>query len=235
MKLELCTHRFTVLAATMLLVLLLPGSTQASGGGSIAEAPILPVGTLVSGGGQPWQQYYRLPLYSGDTLTLDLEMPQTGACPAALILSLYQPQVSDYQIEAARPIDSTGWVEPGKHEFTWTSPFTGTGTLQASGCNNGIAPFNLIASAVHQTAIILHAPTLAKRGSVVAVSAVVQSPAGVPQGTCLIQHRPVPLANGQCQRRVHLGHGHRQTVSVEFVPDDGWQATSGHRSIRLYR
>lgn len=235
MKSKLGTRRLAVLAATSLLVLLLPDSTLASGGGSIAEAPTLPVGTLVSGGGQPWHQYYRLALYSGDTLTLDLEMPQAGDCPAALILSLYQPQVTDYQIEAARPIDSTGWVEPGKHEYTWTSPFTGTGTLQASGCTNGIAPFNLIASAAHQTAITVHAPTLAKRGSVVTLSAVVQSPAGVPQGTCLIQRRPVPLVNGLCQRRVHLGHGHRQRIGVEFVPDDGWQATSGHRTIRLYR
>jgi hypothetical protein len=235
LKLELRTRRLAILAATSLLVLLLPSGAQASGGGSIAEAPVLPVGTLVSGGGQPWQQYYRLSLYSGDTLTLDLEMPQAGACPAALILSLYQPQVSDYQIEAARPVDSTGWVEPGKHEYTWTSPFTGAGALQASGCTNGIAPFNLIASAVHRTAITVHAPTLAKRGSVVTLSAVVQSPAGVPQGTCLILGRAAPVVSGRCSGHVRLGHGHRQVVRVEFVPGDGWQATSGHRTIRLYR
>jgi hypothetical protein len=216
-------------------LLLCPAASLASGGASIAEAPTIPVGTLISGGGQPWHQYYRLPLYGGDALTLDLAMPQPGACPAALTLSLYQPQVNDYQIETARPLDSTGWVEQGKHEYTWTSPFTGSGILQASGCNSGIAAFNLITSVVHQTAITLHAPTLAKRGSLVTVSALVQSPAGVPQGTCLIQHRPVPLVGGRCEQRIRVGHGHRQTIGVQFVPEDGWQAASGHRAIRLYR
>jgi hypothetical protein len=222
-------------AAVAWAALLLAPAAYASGGASIAEAPTLPVGTLVSGGGQPWHQYYRLPLYGGDEVTLDLEMPGAGDCPAALVLSLYQPQVTDYQIEAAQPVDSTGWVEQGKHEFKWVSPFTGAGIVQATGCTNGVAAFNLTAAVAHQTAVALHAPTLAKRGSAVTVSATVQSAAGVPQGTCLIRGTPTPLTNGQCSGRVRLGHGRRQTIHVEFVPEDGWQASSGHRTIRLYR
>jgi hypothetical protein len=162
-------------------------------------------------------------------------MPQAGGCPAALVLSLYPPQINDYQIETARPLDSTGWVEPGKHEYTWISPFTGAGIVQANGCNNGIAAFNLITTVAHSTAVTVHAPTLARRGSAVVVSALVQSPAGVPQGTCLIQRHPAPLVGGQCQQRVRLGHGRRQSIGVQFVPDDGWQASSGRRAIRLYR
>jgi len=235
LKLKPPTRLVACATAIAGVALSLTSAAFASGGASIAEAPTLPVGTLISGGGQPWHQYYRLPLYGSDEVTLDLEMPGAGACPAALVLSLYQPQVTDYQIEAARPLDSTGWVEPGKHEFKWLSPFTGAGIVQASGCNSGIAAFNLLITVAHQTAVTVHAPTLAKRGSVVIVSAIVQSPAGVPQGTCLIAGRPAPLTNGRCERRVRLRHGHRQTVGAQFVPDDGWQASAGHRTIQLYR
>jgi hypothetical protein len=209
----------------------------ASGGGSIAAAPTVSLGALEGGGGPPSPQYWRLPLVAGDAITLDLEdTPQAHECPASLELSLYEPSVTDYQISQAQPVHTTGYLNSsGKQEIKWASPFTGAGILQASGCTNGTTSFTFIATVVHATLVTVHAPTLARRGSVVVVSALVQSPAGVPQGTCLIAGRPAPVMNGRCSGRVRFGHGHRQSIHVEFVPDDGWQAASGHRAIRLYR
>jgi hypothetical protein len=214
-----------------------PSASQASGGESIASAPTVSLGALESGGGPPSQQYWRLPLVAGDAITLDVEdTPQAHECPDSIDLSLYEPAVTDYQIAQAQPVHTTGYLNSsGKQEFKWSSPFTGAGILQASGCNNGITSFTFIATVVHPTLLSVHAPTLARRGSFITVSAFVRSAAGIPQGNCLISGKPYPVTGGQCTGRVRLGHAHRQTIHVEFVPDDGWQASVGHRTIRLVR
>lgn len=225
----------TVVAFVALLAL--ASVSNASGGASIASAPTVSLGALESGGGPPSQQYWRLPLVAGDALTLDVEdTPQAHECPDSIDLSLYEPSVTDYQIAQAQPVHTTGYLNSsGKQEFKWTSPFTGAGIFQASGCNNGITSFTFIATVVHPTLLSVHAPALARRGSLITVSALVRSPAGVPQGSCLISGKPAPVTGGQCSGRVRLGHGHRQTIRVAFVPEDGWQASAGHRTIRLVR
>lgn len=209
--------------------------SYAEGGASIAEAPTLPLDTLVSGGGPPSHQYYRLPVTGGDKITLNVDRPE-GACQAALILSLFRPDVTDYQISAASPVQTTGITpDGGKREYIWTSPFTGAGILQAAGCNNGIVPFTLIVSLAHKTAVRVQGPAVARRGSKVRISATISSPAGTPRGSCLIARRVAQVVNGRCFKRVSLGRGSRQTVIVSFIPDDGWLEASGRRIIRLFK
>jgi hypothetical protein len=227
--------RLPVVLVAVVAALVLAPAAAGSGGNSIAGAPTFPLGTPESGGGPPSQQYWRLPLVAGDGITLDLDKPQAGACIASLSLSLFEPSVSDYQIAQAQPVQTTGYTDPGKREFKWVSPFTGAGILQASGCDNGIAPFTLTNGVVHRTAVAVSAPSLARRGSIVAVRVLIQSPAGTPQGSCLIAGKPLPAITGQCMGRLRLGHRRKQTIRVEFVPDDGWQPSSGHRTIRLTR
>jgi hypothetical protein len=69
--------------------------------------------------------------------------------------------------------------------------------------------------------------------STITVRATISSPAGVPQGNCLIQNQLVPLKDGHCSQRLRLGRGRKQTVGVSFVPEDGWLGAEGHRNIRL--
>jgi hypothetical protein len=208
-------------------------AARAAGGGSIAAAPTLPFGVLVSGGGQPDHQYYRVPLFGGDRLTLDLDK-QASDC-SYLDLSLFQPSVTDYQVGAAEPVDTTKYLYgTGKQEIIWNAPFTGGWILEVKGVPEcGIEPFTLIATPAHRTAVVVHAPSLARRGSTIAVQAAVQSPAGQPTGSCLIAGSSVPVVAGQCAGRLRLGRGRRQTVRVEFVPDEGWLASAGRRVIRL--
>jgi hypothetical protein len=133
-----------------------------------------------------------------------------------------------------------------------TSPFTGLGTLDV--CQGQIGatqscgllreqesivpqaePYSFTATVTHATSLQVSAPALARRGSSVTVRASVSSPAGTPAGSCLIQKQIAPVAAGQCARRVRLGRGFRQTIGVGFVGNDGWQAASAHRTIRLAR
>ncbi len=250
MKLELRTRRLATLTATLLLTLLSPGSAQASGGGSIATAPMLGLGQVTAGGGLQ-QEFWRIALSSGDRITFLADL--SGPVFKNYAFTLYPPTVTDYNLrsaDAANELIATG----GKNELFLTAPFSGLGTLDicegsilaTTPCGRAAAdfvqnlegqadPYSFTATIAHATTLAISAPTLAKQGSRVTVRATVSSPAGVPQGTCLIAGKPAPVTSGRCSGHVHLGHGHRQRIGVEFVPDAGWQAASGHRTIRLYR
>jgi hypothetical protein len=250
LKLELRTRRLAILAATISLVLLLPGSAQASGGGSIATAPMLGLGQVTAGGGLQ-QEFWRVALYSGDRITFLADL--SGPVFKNYAFTLYPPTVTDYNLrsaDAANELIATN----GKNELFLTSPFSGLGTLDicegsilaTTPCGRAASdfvqnlegqadPYSFTATIAHATTLAISAPTLARRGSRITVRATLNSPAGVPQGNCLISGKPYPVTGGQCTGRVRLGHAHRQTIHVEFVPDDGWQASVGHRTIRLVR
>lgn len=232
-------------------VALIAATALASGGGSVAAAPMLAYGQVVAGGGLE-QEFWRLPLYSGDRITFLAELgsnPEYGTREYGF--TLYSPSVTDYNLRDAGASNEAA-LSAGKNEFTLTSPFSGVGTLDvceglvesSQPCGElavGIItplvkqadPYSFTATITHTTSLLISVPTLARRGSIAIVRASVQSPAGAPQGSCLIQGRLVTLTGGKCVKRVRLGLGRRQTIRVSFVPDDGWQAGSGHRTIRL--
>lgn len=228
---------------------MLPGTAAASGGSSIADAPTLVYGQVTAGGGMK-QEFWRLPLYSGDKVTFlaNLEArPELGV--PGWGFSLYGPSTTDYTINSEGAADDA--IPPAaKDRFYLTSPFTGLGTLDV--CEGGLLtsepcgllktqeyiisaaePYSFTATVTHATSLEISAPTLAQSGSSVTVRASVQSPAGIPQGNCLIQGAVVPLTAGRCAKHIRLGHGRKQRIGVAFVPNDGWQAASGHRTVRL--
>jgi hypothetical protein len=147
---------------------------------------------------------------------------------------------------------SAGIGAPLDDEFFLKSSFSGIGTLdiceglvESSRPCGQLAvdiitplvkqadPYSFTATVRHATSLIISAPTIARSGASVTIRANLSSPAGTPQGNCLMQNHLVPVIAGRCSRRIRLGHGHAQTVHVAFVPDDGWQPASGHRVIRI--
>ncbi len=234
------------ICALLAIMATVPASTQASGGTSIADAPTLAYGQVTAGGGLE-QEFWRLQLSSGDkvTFTADLgENPEYG--PREWGFVLYAPSVTDYTIRDANAADQAA-SRPGKNEFSLKSPFSGQGTLDI--CEGGepflrpcgmeevlaphADPYSFTATVTHATSLQITAPTLARRGSSITVRASVESPAGTPQGSCLIKGRLTALTSGHCAQRTRLGHGRKQTIGVEFVGDEGWESASGSRTIRL--
>lgn len=224
-------------------------SVARAGGRSIAGAPQLVYGQLEAGGGTP-DEFWRIATYGGDQLTLRIDW---GVDTLGMI-EIYPPSVDDYTLTEAKPVgfwQNDGNEGGGKRQYVFTIPFTGNGTLAICERNGGSCdenpsssfdqslsdPFSFTVTDAHATGLSVSAPRLARRRSTVTVTGHVQSPAGVPQGSCLFPHdRVVPLTSqGVCAGRVRLGGGHRQSVRVEFVGDDGWQSASARRTIRLLR
>jgi hypothetical protein len=216
-------------------VLLCPAASLASGGGSIADAPTLAYSQLENGGGT-YVDYWHLQTYAGDKLTMDIDFGTNNSEE----IDVWAPSVTDYTIKEAQAYWSWRDNQSGKFQFHITSPFAGPSTMAICviGCTTPYIltkPFSFTITDAHQTSLAITAPHLARRGATITVRATVQSSAGTPEGACLIQGTEVPLTAGQCSKRVRLGHGRQQTIRVSFVPADGWQSTSGRRTIRLAR
>jgi hypothetical protein len=225
--------------ASLTALLIAPAASFASGAESIAEAPPLNLGGVESAGGH-FIDFWRTQLFSGDVMTVDADL---SSYDGDILFDLYAPTVNDYTLSQAEPLAETGYLSAGKQQFVLRSSVTGVGTLAVCStedrtCDNGGAgepPFTFAASITHAVTLAISAPILARPKSRVAVSVVVQSPAGTPEGACLIQGVEATLTDGHCTGRVRLGRFGRQTVRVSFVPDDGWQEASGTRHIRLAR
>ncbi len=230
--------------ATSVAALLLASAAAASGGTSIASAPPLPLGGALETGGGKRGEFWRMQLYGGDRVTIDMEL-SGGEYPADLFL--IAPSINDFTLQGSTPtLDLKARI--GKSQNIMQAPSTGLWTLDicqqtvGSVCTNdgeyfgsAAEPYSFTATVTHATSLRVSAPTLARRASSVTVRATVQSSTGTPQGNCLIQGAVVALAGGQCAKRIRLGHGRRQIIRVSFVPNDGWQASSGHRTIRVVR
>jgi hypothetical protein len=222
---------------------------DAGGGTTIAAAPQLSYGQLEGGGGTP-DEFWRIAAFTGDKLTLPIDWGQSTLG----VIDIYGPGVDDYTLSGARAVD--GWQsdgqEGGKRQYSFLVPFTGTGTLaicqrNGGGCNqnppSGInsdtvsEPFTFTVADTHAVSLTLRAPSLARRGSLVTVTGQLRSPAGTPQGSCLFPGEVAAAVSsaGTCSGRVRLGQRHRQTIRVQFVPNDGWQATSARRAVRLIK
>jgi hypothetical protein len=228
--------RRSVLAAGLAALLLFPAASLASSADPIAEAPTIQYGTLEAGGGHIGCEYWRLQTYTGDRVSLRWQDIEGGYAPHVY---LYSPAVEDATIRSATAVAS-GETEAGANLVQLTAPFSGLATLQVmanTSCYDldQIATYTFTASVTHAVSLAISAPILARPKSRVTVSAVLQSPAGTPEGACLIQGAEAPLTAGHCTRRVRLGARGRQTVRVAFVPDAGWAEASGQRHIRLAR
>jgi hypothetical protein len=220
----------------LLATLLLPSAALASSALPIAEAPTIQYGASETGGGHIGCEYWRLPAYAGDKVTLRWQDIEGEYNPTAY---LFGPTVEDATIRTAAPLSSHG-TEGGANLLTFTVPFTGLGVLQVmanTSCfeYDRIASYTFTATDAHAVSLAISAPLLAHPRSVVSVSATVGSVAGTPEGACLIQGYAAPLTGGRCTRRVRLGRSGRQTIRVSFVPAGGWQEATGSRHIRLAR
>jgi hypothetical protein len=116
--------------------MLLPVSAVASGGPTIASAPVLPVGHLVASG---WVEssspdnvslgeFWRVQLNAGDQLTIDGTVTQScGSAGGSVEVDVYAPSVTDSTVANA-PSAATGEFDP-KGEFVFVAPSTGAWTI----------------------------------------------------------------------------------------------------------
>jgi hypothetical protein len=235
------------LLAALAVVLVLPSAAHANGGASIAVAPPLPLGQLVSGGGQD-TDFWKLSLDGGDKLTIDGTFPG-GSEEAAYYFQtdLFAPSVTDFTYFQSSPVAQQQELF-GEDQAVLQAPSSGVYTLAfcegpESSCSDApqfsidaaspMNPYTFTATVSHAVSLAISTPTLAARGSTITVRVNLGSPAGTPEGNCLIAGSRATATDGHCTQRVRLGSGHRQTITVSFLGNDGWQNASSHRTIRL--
>jgi hypothetical protein len=214
---------------------------DAAGGTSIANAPTVAFGGIEAGGGG-YQDFFRLPVFAGDNVIFRFDVssaPNNNGFESAPRISLYAPSVDDYTVRSTRPVATVGseeGIEFGKSQYSATMSFTGLGTLDIQAHEDAaLNPYTFVAYDVHAVTMDAAGPRIARWHSTARVTVHLGSPAGQPQGQCLIAGRLVRASQGRCSTRVRFGVGGRQIVRVQFVPDEGWQAASGHLTIRLIR
>jgi hypothetical protein len=216
-------------------------SADASGGISIASAPQVRFGALETGGGTE-DEFWRIPLFGGDRITIDATIPDD-----TMQFNLFSPSVSDFTIQSTSPVAAgTFYVnnESGDVQTVLRSPFTGLGTLAVCDRNGGdcseihrfkAEAFSFTATVAHATHMTLSAPPLVRRRQSLLVVGHLQSPAGTPEGSCLLDGHVAPVVRGECRTRIRAVKTPRQLISGQFVPADGWQPAAARRAVRVVR
>ncbi len=232
---------------------------DATGASTIATAGPLPLNTLVVGGGQP-VEFFRVALSAGDQLELSYDMLNQPNCG---YLYLFDPTVTDFNLAQAKAVSSSN-VHPGEQAVTLTSSFNGVGTLAVAMDGPGtneirgyplgapllgncdvVTPFSMTATIEHLTqASFLQLPShLDGPSQHVRLRALIQSPAGMPEGGCMFERLqgayPVRVAqaavhNGVCAATVRAGRVGSMSFRVTFT-GAGWQtaqATSREILVR---
>lgn len=212
-------------------LLLYPADSLASGGTSIASAPTLAYGLLEAGGGSQ-SEFWRMPVTSGDRVTFDID----NELDQDLDFRLRPPTTTDYTVRQNLE-DGLGPISKGKTEVSWLAPFSGDAVLWITNWRDSperMGSYTFTATVTHAAHMTISAPVLARHGTTVTTRATVTSPAGTPEGACLIQGTEAQLQAGQCAAQVRLSvRGRTQKLRASFVPADGWQAASASRTIRL--
>ena len=161
-------HRFTlntILAVGVLVILsvaggvLAPAARATSGAATIAAAPQLPIGATFVGGAVAHDEYWRVTLAAGDTLTIDYQPTNGGEVD----LDIYKPSVTDYTIGNASEV-AGAWTT-GKDEFTWTATGQGSWILKVYSYDG----YQLTAHVQHVFATRL-TPALGRRGAIVTIN-----------------------------------------------------------------
>jgi hypothetical protein len=232
---------------------------SATGASTIATASELPLGSLVVGGGQPID-FYRVALSAGDQIDINYDMLSEPNCG---YLYLFDPTVTDFNLAQAKAVSGVN-VKPGPQSVTLTSSFNGLGTLAVAidGPNSYqlpgypplqtpvsqctvVTPFSLTATVEHLTQVSFgslpnHLSSPRRR---LHLQAHVQSPAGIPIGTCMFERLegslPVRVAqtstrNGVCTASIRAGRTGSFAYRVTFT-GTGWQtaqATSHTVDVR---
>jgi hypothetical protein len=217
-------HHGTAWFLAVALALLATGTALASGGSTIASAAPLALGALTVGGGEP-VSYWRLPLSAGDKIDVSYDMLGQQNCG---YLYLLDPTVTDFNIHQAQPVSSSN-VGVGAQSVELVSSFTGVGTLADSidgsfyslatvdpnypafsspdgGCRV-VTPFSMTVAAEHLTQLTIGSFQTHTSGPkrLFRLDARIESPAGLPHGTCLIERivhgLPMSLNTPRASRR----------------------------------
>jgi hypothetical protein len=244
-------HLITAIAVVCGTLASIATNAGATGASTITEAGNLPLETLVVGGGQPID-FYRVALSAGDQIDINYDMLSQPNCG---YLYLFDPTVGDFNLAEAKAVSSVN-VKPGPQSVTLTSSFNGLGTLAvAMGTPSSIqspnypplqtpvsqctvvTPFSMTVAIEHLTQVSFgslpgHLSSPRRR---LRLQAHLQSPAGTPTGTCLLERLkgslPVRVAqtstrNGVCTASVRGGRTGSFTYRVTFT-GTGWQTAQG--------
>ena len=227
----------------------------ATGASTIATASELPLGSLVVGGGQPID-FYRVALSAGDQIDIVYDMLSQPNCG---YLYLFDPTVTDFNLAQAKAVSSSN-VHPGEQAVTLTSSFNGVGTLAVAMDGPGtyeirgyplgapllgncdvVTPFSLTVAVEHLTQVFFgnlpgHLSSPRQR---LRLQARVQSPAGIPIGTCMFERLegslPMRVAqtstrNGVCTASIRAGRTGSFAYRVTFT-GAGWQTAQANSHV----
>lgn len=221
-----------------------PAAALAAGGASIATAPPLPLdqqtqsGWVDDSGGEPFGEYWRLPMGAGDRLTFDIGVTQTQCAGGDRAIDVYGPDVTDYTVDRTSPAAEHDWTFNDKDEFVWTAPADGDWTLFILGCWS--FSYEFTATVQHPTTVTLQAPQLATarrrvhlRGSVPGVSAgqvelTVTAPRRKPETQLVRIH-----SDGSFRRTERFTRPGKCRVQARYFGDAHHLQSSARASIRI--
>lgn len=216
-----------------------PGARAHSlnGGTSIASAPPLPLGHLVTSGwsesnyvdNTSWYgEFWRLNLGIGDKFIMDWsQLSKTSGCGPGIYLYIYDPSVTDYTISQSQPVEYLSSNGSTKYEFKWVAPTAGKWTLLF---NSACAPqegYSVTANVQRFTATSI-APVRrhVRSGARVTVKGAVS---GVSSGNVRVSvsgprnvrplQKLVPVAHGSFSSKLRLRHKGKYRIRVNYLGD----------------
>jgi hypothetical protein len=250
-------------AVWMLGGLLAAGAASAASS-TIAGASAIAPHALTVGGGQP-VDFFRIALHAGDEVDVTYDMLGQQGCG---YLYLFAPTVNDFSIRQSQPVSSAN-VKPGSQSVQLVSPFNGTGTLAisidpslyfsdlagsdtinypplaspllADGCQV-VTPYSTSYAVVHLTRMTLGhvAARVSSPRRHFRVAARVESPAGVPVGSCRFERlvrgvatrvAEATVRHGVCSASVSVGADRRAAFRVSFQGSSWQPAQATSRTV----
>jgi hypothetical protein len=233
MRGELASARFV--AGLTLLVSTIgwsPSAALANGAETIAAAPQLPIGQIVSSGwseqkgidGRGYGEWWHVQMSAGDKLTVDAEVVSTGCENERPIteLRMYAPSVTDFTLNGETQTAAKSELdEPNpRGELGFVAPLTGDWSLLVTdGGACSTLSYNFTARLQHRTTATLDGPRVARAAHSLMLSGTI---AGAGEGTVSIQL---------------LRHGWR-TIGMARIATNGsfqWNARALGRGSWRYR
>jgi hypothetical protein len=201
---------FAVLLAAGIAAVNVASAAAVAGSPNIAGAQ-----TIVSAQqntGDETDPFFRVQMSLNDRMTTDITFGSDNLCTESAYL--YSPSVTDFTLFNATPSRTFTFdcVGDTQYQWSWTSPFSGLGTLDIP---SGQQAYTFTTTIRHGTTTALSPLVPVRRlGSLVRLSAKVTSPAGTPVGFCEV-YRRYGKGKWRLRRQLHTGlnGGCRTTLS----------------------
>jgi hypothetical protein len=223
----------------------------AGGGGSIANAPDLPLNQQTVSGwsdqstanGWTLGEFWRVDLDAGDRLLTDFsgvqQDPDCGGWTSnAIRLAIFKPNVTDYTYDDAEPVAEATTNQNGKREFGWVAPANGKWIVEfGGGCPTVTYEFTAYVQKFTATKLVVPQLARAKHKLVIGGSI-----SGVTSGNVLVlvkgpkgwkrQSTASISAKSTFAWKMKLAGAGKYKVKVAYYGDHTHRASSASATIR---